>query len=443
MLYCPDFSGEFSSGGAAYIPTGRSLAIERQPFSVLYSSFAAVCFYPGLELALLLCLAPLSSPALALPPIVVVFASIVPVSLLWAPSLFNPRGLELWSCLDDMRAWGAWLVDDGPKGWAAFHTSLLDKKKGSATYDFLLPSKEQLLCYPLLIIAHEVLRPHLGEFARVPTMLTLAVPIAPGLTVGMVIGALALIQPTALKSSWLLPALSLVCTATIVGEASALSAVAPDLNPAETIAVWMARYFAWRALFNALAFIPTHQTQGGRVTSLIWYTGSALAFLADVILGLLVQLPLLVCAAIPCSASLQLTCLFYTTQRHLAGSQQEHMEDRLSINAFEIEKHTLRKTGSKRGLFARAKTTKLLFGGRISSQRDSAGTARGSRVRTSQVGGNLLWAVSTKSDGQRKVNDFIYGDGDTGESNVGIHASFTGRESYALRLGESHRASHV
>ena len=28
------FSGELASGGAAYIPTGRSLAIERQPFHV-------------------------------------------------------------------------------------------------------------------------------------------------------------------------------------------------------------------------------------------------------------------------------------------------------------------------------------------------------------------------------------------------------------------------
>lgn len=37
-------SGEFASGGAAYIPTGRGLAIERQSFCTLFPGFAASCF---------------------------------------------------------------------------------------------------------------------------------------------------------------------------------------------------------------------------------------------------------------------------------------------------------------------------------------------------------------------------------------------------------------
>ena len=48
------FAGEMASGGAAYIPTGRSLAISRQPFSLLYAAFAAPCLYPGLDLIIML-----------------------------------------------------------------------------------------------------------------------------------------------------------------------------------------------------------------------------------------------------------------------------------------------------------------------------------------------------------------------------------------------------
>ena len=56
------FSGEFAMGGAGYIPTGRSLAIQHQPFHTLYASFAESCTYPGLELALFLIAIPIASP---------------------------------------------------------------------------------------------------------------------------------------------------------------------------------------------------------------------------------------------------------------------------------------------------------------------------------------------------------------------------------------------
>ena len=52
-------SGEFASGGATYIATGRGVALARQPFVALYVSFATAALYPGVELAGMLLVAPL------------------------------------------------------------------------------------------------------------------------------------------------------------------------------------------------------------------------------------------------------------------------------------------------------------------------------------------------------------------------------------------------
>ena len=69
------FSGEMASGGAAYIPTGRSLAIARQPWALLCASFATQCFYPGLDLAILLCGIPLVGPQVEVGLLAYIFAS--------------------------------------------------------------------------------------------------------------------------------------------------------------------------------------------------------------------------------------------------------------------------------------------------------------------------------------------------------------------------------
>ena len=101
---------ELTVGGAAYIPTGRGLAIERQSFAQLFAGFATSCFYPGFELLMLLCLTPLASEAgsnkmAETPSATFVVAAIMPFSLLFGAFLFNPRCFEPRLCAADFRAW--------------------------------------------------------------------------------------------------------------------------------------------------------------------------------------------------------------------------------------------------------------------------------------------------------------------------------------------------
>lgn len=84
------------------VPTGRSIAIERQPFHKLYAGFATPCLYPGLELLLLLVGIPVLCPAAEIGLTVYIFSGSYIVALLWAPALFNPRQFVLVRSLEQM-----------------------------------------------------------------------------------------------------------------------------------------------------------------------------------------------------------------------------------------------------------------------------------------------------------------------------------------------------
>ena len=180
-------SGEFASGGAAYIPTGRGLAIEHQPFHTLYSSFATSCVYPGIELLLFIAMGPLCS-AHRLGSTSYALALLMPVALLYGPALFNPRCFEFGLLSSDFGQWVSWLNDDSPKGWGGHFKGMCDKKQGSNAYAVLLPSKEMIISFPLLLVAHEGMRPH--GWGALRTLL-LALPAAPlaGTLVGMLFSA--------------------------------------------------------------------------------------------------------------------------------------------------------------------------------------------------------------------------------------------------------------
>ena len=89
------FSGEFAMGGAGYIPTGRSLAIQHQPFHTLYAGFAQSCTYPGLELAFFLVALPIACPGIELQFFSFIWPWLMPAALLFGLALFNPRAFEL------------------------------------------------------------------------------------------------------------------------------------------------------------------------------------------------------------------------------------------------------------------------------------------------------------------------------------------------------------
>ena len=151
-----------ASGGAAYIPTGRSLAISRQPFSLLYAAFAAPCLYPGLDLLIMLVgpvvavlrrrmrtfgvlpftrrplrslrrsgccfslvaritkivrtrLRRTQAPHVEISFFTYLFAASTPFALLFATALFNPREMNTILLLADIKTWYIWLCD--PKGF--------------------------------------------------------------------------------------------------------------------------------------------------------------------------------------------------------------------------------------------------------------------------------------------------------------------------------------
>ena len=350
-------SGEFASGGAAYIPTGRSLAIERQPFSALFKSFAPICFYPGLELGLFLGLMALANPSMCARVSTATWltAAVMPVALLFGPAVFNPRCFELRLGLADARAWLAWLTDGG---WAAYHEGLHERKTGSAAYAILLPSKEMLLAFPLLTIAHEVIRPHLHVAFRLPVLGLIATPALPALAVALITplrrlahrrrpGGASAAEPPRLQSRaaeppdrpWSIPRTALLCAAVIAAEVVALAVAAPSIPRAGWISLISARFFAWRALCNSLAHLPLQHTRqhGHGALGLIGHTVAAIAFACDAVLGLALQLPVLAIAAVPYSAVVHLSCLFYTTRDTLEASNKLHAHGQMDPADYERE----------------------------------------------------------------------------------------------------------
>ena len=320
-------SSEFALGGAAYIPTGRSLAIEQQPFQLLYHGFASPVYYPGAELAALLVLAAVVSPV-GVGWASLGFGAIMPLALLYGPALFNPRCFAL-SCRHAASRRGrSGSSTTGPRDGAHF-AAICDKRRGRTAA--LLPSKELLLAFPLLLIAHHavgILAP--ARWWWLYTLL-LALPRCP---------------PPPSPSSLARSAFS-----RRGGSASPCRGVRRTprrrdrlprplrlrrrrrrrrrRHPARRRAVGAllsARYFAWRAVANAAAYLvagaPPGNAVGRAVRDVLRQTAAAHAFLGDVAVGLLLQLPLMVVAVVPLSSTLHFGCLFLTTRRQLSSSAE-------------------------------------------------------------------------------------------------------------------------
>lgn len=178
------YAGEFAQGGATYIPTGRSLAIEHQPFHSLYASFAAPCLYPGLDVVIFI-VAMWGSlrGEMAVGPVPLFFSVLYSICLLYSPSIFNPRAVNLKLARQDFFLWLRWLVSRDPKtSWSAFHASRLSAKAGAAAFSVVLPSKELLISIPLLFMIRQAMRPH--NWLPLYT-LVLAVPVSPAAAVAL------------------------------------------------------------------------------------------------------------------------------------------------------------------------------------------------------------------------------------------------------------------
>jgi len=344
-------SDEYAFGGASYLATGRGLGIHRNDFKSLYCSFAVPAFYPGLELMCFLMLAPFACPTQEIRPSVWVFGLMTPLALLYSPALFNPQCFELRTLLVDLVDWFAWLADTGPSGWLQYHKRLCDKKPGTHVQAMLLPSKELLLSIPLLIVSFEAMQAYgWGSWQLAALMLP------PTPAVGAV--TLALLKRLCRccsrrrrgEVSELPVAAGLVCGLCLAAEALLLHSVAPALPVPHWITLAATRYFSLRWVCNSLVYV---QQQSAKlccdhiapVRCLLELSSSlvtAYAVLADLVMGLTLQVPVLLLALVPGIRGLHLRFLFNTSSGRLKESAE------LQESGTSMLEHRLRRQGSSR-----------------------------------------------------------------------------------------------
>ena len=370
------FSGEFATGGASYIPTGRQLAISHQPFSRLFAGFGASCLYPGAELVLLLGLRILAMPT-SLPIHAWCLVGLMPVALLWGPAFFNPHAFKPRRAAADLRDFCIWIVEDD--GWATYFQGLCQRKRDVAAHSLLLPSKELLLASGLGIVAYDAMRPYGWGF---PHLAVVALPLVPfGLTLALLLvmhacRALGCCSrgPERRRGRLLLSSFSLVL---LMAEALLVLALWPRLPRGHVATLVGLRFFSWRFAFNTLAYLgrdglpplstaagaahppPMHAVYDGEggahgrsaSAACAWFCAeaarrmvSAHALLADSVLGLLLQLPVLLLALVPWLHRLHFLLLFRTTHNRLqqGNRAQQKRVDELSTPGSVPKRATMR-----------------------------------------------------------------------------------------------------
>jgi len=304
------FSRELAQGGGGYVATGRGLGIWHLEFHVLYIFLAESCYYPAVDLLLMLVLWPLAH-AYAVGPFALFFAYLLPFALLAGPSLFNPGCFnQSHGASRDLAAWWSWLSAepapgtkrDPKKSWSEWWYTRQAARAGAHTCSFLLPSKELMLGLLLLLISVKVLQPH-GWYALV----YLLIPLPLTALVAMLLLALALEilskLPTLTKPKVLL-ALSSACLLLLCGELFVLVASTPGLSASSMVAILSATFFSRRAAMNTLGYlplermlgrvsIPTLKKMAKVVVAAVNVTTMAHALMVDVMLGLVIQLVLL------------------------------------------------------------------------------------------------------------------------------------------------------
>ncbi|KAL1529896.1 hypothetical protein AB1Y20_000824 [Prymnesium parvum] len=342
-------SGEFASGGAMYIPTGRGVATERQNFSILFSSFALPCLYPGAELAALLLLPYIMLPSLNLGWSFFSLAGLMPTSLLFAPLMFNPGCFKLKAQCADIRQWLHWLCDSGDKGWGGHHRALCARKKTVRPHSFLLPSKLMLLSFPIAVVAYGAMKP-LGWDTRHMAILTL--PIIPAaISAVLVVLCAAIRKEASTKTRCLIVPAAVLFAAAGAAEVAFVVYSQPRLPLAHWVALVSARYTAWRWVANSATYfcevgglvrddVTSNSSRCerafkrvGRFLRDVVVVGVAgHAWLVDAILGSALQSVALCLCFVPGLTWAHVFCLFETSTQSFKHSVDVHEEDVRSIS---------------------------------------------------------------------------------------------------------------
>lgn len=313
------FSRGFSIGEAAYQATGRGLAIEHVPFHKYYAFLCVSCYVPGVELAgFLLALLALQAKVTTL---ALIFASIVPLGLLYGPTLLNPHCFRLSDAWSDFEEWLKWLLrshfcksqGSAYRSWSEFHQQRCNDKQwrgpdgqvfgwGPRAKFFLMPSKELLLSVPLVGLAFQAIRrageAHTPPLASdsFPSMMILLVTIAPVMPFVVVFFLFAIVtiaramsgavgcfgvanlnqlQPATFASTDVRLCLFLASLfAGMIGtELTVIGVALPQLSSSDWVTLFFARYFAWRAMCNILAYAslwPIGQLAPTYASGLVW-----------------------------------------------------------------------------------------------------------------------------------------------------------------------------
>lgn len=119
QVYSNSLLSDLTFGGAKYISTGRGFAITRIEFAILYSRFANIAIYSGLQIFLMLVFGIVSmwQPAL-------LWFWITVISMCFAPFIFNPHQFVFSEFFIDYRNFLHWLSSGNTKfhkeAWSSF-----------------------------------------------------------------------------------------------------------------------------------------------------------------------------------------------------------------------------------------------------------------------------------------------------------------------------------
>ncbi|CAE7563952.1 CALS7, partial [Symbiodinium sp. CCMP2456] len=132
------FETTLNYGGAQYIPTGRGLATQREPFVKNFRCFAPTHLYDAMEVIVLL----VFSAGVDYGAGFYLCTSFSSAAWVVSPLLFNPRQFESKSqALRDISEWMLWMTNSEPKeeaSWCAWQISLQEE----AWWDLINPDSK-------------------------------------------------------------------------------------------------------------------------------------------------------------------------------------------------------------------------------------------------------------------------------------------------------------
>ncbi|CAE7879948.1 FKS1, partial [Symbiodinium sp. KB8] len=126
------FETTLNYGGAQYIPTGRGLATQREPFVKNFRCFAPTHLYDAMEVVVLL----VFSAGVDYGAGFYLCTSFSSAAWVVSPLLFNPRQFESKSqALRDISEWMLWMTNSEPKeeaSWCAWQVSLQEVRRNKS-----------------------------------------------------------------------------------------------------------------------------------------------------------------------------------------------------------------------------------------------------------------------------------------------------------------------